>query len=222
MLRATLLLGTILVLASCGQSDNRQALMDPTSAAMNQQAPDEFKVEFSTSKGKFVVLVHREWAPIGADRFYNLVRNGYYDDQRLFRVVPGFVVQFGIHGDPEIAKLWFSHPQLNPKYHNAVKLKDEPVKQSNKRGTITYAKGGPDSRTTQVFVNLNDNSRSLDGLGFSPFGEVIEGFENVEAFYGGYGDQTLRRTGEILQQGNEFLAKKYPKLDSIQQARIVD
>jgi peptidyl-prolyl cis-trans isomerase A (cyclophilin A) len=199
---------------------NREVLLDPQSAEMNKQAPDQFKAEFATTKGTFIVQIRRDWAPLGADRFYNLVRNGFYNDAALFRVLPGFVVQFGIHGDPEIAAKWAGHPQINPNYL-AVQLKDEPVKETNRRGTLSYAKGGPNSRTTQVFVNLADNAR-LDKMGFSPFGEVIEGIEVVESFHSEYGDQASQKQGEITQLGNEYLREHYPKLDYIETARLID
>ena len=205
-----------------GAEIDRAALMDPASSQMNEQAPDEYKAQFVTTKGTFVVQVTRAWAPLGADRFYNLVKRGYYHGCAVFRVLPGFVVQFGISGDPEIAAKWAGHPQLNPDYKDAT-LQDEPVIQSNTRGTLTYAKSSmPNSRTTQVFVNLGDNARSLDGKGFAPFGKVVEGLEVVEGLYSGYGEGVSRRQGEIAQRGNEYLKEKFPKLDYIEQARIVD
>ena len=195
--------------------------MDPTSAAVNQEAPAEFKAEFTTTKGTFVLQMHREWAPIGADRFYSLVKNGFFDGQLFFRVVPNFVVQFGIPGEPTIAKVWATHPKLNPKYHKDISLKDDPVKQKNKRGTITYAQGkAPNSRSTQVFINLQDNP-SLDSA-FAPFGEVVEGFENVLSLFGEHGDRPLYQSGELTQLGNAYLLEKFPGLDSIEKARIVD
>ena len=141
-------------------------LLTPT--ALTEQAPDNFRVKFETSKGDFVLEIHREWSPLGVDRFYNLVVNDYFNDVRFFRTVPNFVVQFGIHGDPAVSKVW-----------KEATIKDEPVKSSNAKGYITYAKGGPDSRTTQLFINLQDNL-GLDGKGFSPFGKVVEGMEHVE------------------------------------------
>ena len=222
-------LAMILVMAAwgCGAEQqgpeiDRAALMDPTSAAMNEQAPDVYKAEFVTTKGTFVVEVTREWAPIGADRFYNLVKRGYYHGCALFRVLPGFVVQFGISGDPEIAAKWSGSPQLNPNY-KAATLQDEPVTQSNTPGTLTYAKpSAPNSRTTQVFINLGNNSRNLDGKGFAPFGKVVEGLDVVEGLYSGYGEGVSRKQAEIMKKGNAYLKEKFPKLDYIEQARIVD
>ena len=226
MLRTGLVV--ILMMASwgCGAEQqgpeiDRAVLMDPASPQMNEQAPDEYKAEFVTTKGTFVVQVTRAWAPIGADRFYNLVKRGYYTDCALFRVLPGFVVQFGISGDPEIAAKWVGHPS-NPSFKDAT-LQDDPVAQSNTPGTFTYAKSSaPNSRTTQVFINLGNNARSLDGKGFAPFGKVVEGLEVVEGLYSGYGEGVSRRQGEIAQKGNEYLKEKFPELDYIQQARIVD
>src|ERR1700719_4133826 len=146
-----------------------QNLANP--AALNEQAPATYKVQFDTSKGPFVVEVHRDWSPNGADRFYNLVKNGFYDDVRFFRVISGFMVQFGINGDPKISAPWRS-----------AQIKDDPVKQSNKRGFITFATSGPNSRTTQVFINFGDNGR-LDGMGFSSFGQVTTGMNVVDALY---------------------------------------
>ena len=204
-----------------GSGGVNRALLDPTSAAMNQQAPDEFKAEFVTTKGNFVVQVYREWAPIGADRFYSLVKNGFYDGQLFFRVNPGFVVQFGIPGDPEIAKVWSSRPQLNPQYHNAISLQDDPVTQKNKSGTFTYAQTNePNSRSTQLFINLRD-SPHLD-KDFAPFGEVVEGFENVQSLTSKYGDQPMYKSGELTEKGNAYLLEKFPELDSIKSARIID
>ena len=204
-----------------GADIDRPALMDPKSPAMNEEAPDEYKAEFVTTKGTFVVEVTREWAPIGADRFYNLVKRGYYNGCALFRVIPGFVVQFGISGDPEIGAKWSGHPQINPNYKD-VTLQDEPVKQSNTPGMLTYAKGGPNSRTTQVFVNLGNNSRNLDGKGFPPFGKVVDGLDVLKGLHSGYGEGVSHKQGEIMKKGNAYLKEKFPKLDYIERARIID
>jgi peptidyl-prolyl cis-trans isomerase A (cyclophilin A) len=184
-----------------------RSLLDPSS--LNQKAPDTFKAKFTTTKGDFVVEVTRAWAPIGADRFYNLVKNGFYNNCELFRVVPGFVVQFGISGDPKISAPW-SH----------ANIPDDPVTQSNKQGTLTYATAGPNTRTTQVFVNLGDNSR-LDGQGFAPFGQVVEGMDVIGKFDSEYDDQPTNAQGQIEAQGNTFLKSSYPNLDSIKTAAIV-
>ena len=142
-----------------------------------------FKANFDTSKGTFVIEVHRDWAPIGADRFYNLVKNGFYDDVRFFRVIPGFMAQFGIHGTPAVAKLW--RPRA---------IKDDPVKQSNKRGYVTFATAGPNTRTTQLFINFGDNA-ALDKQGFAPFGQVVTGMDVVDKIYNGYGEGAPRGAG---------------------------
>jgi peptidyl-prolyl cis-trans isomerase A (cyclophilin A) len=182
------------------------ALMNP--AALNAQAPATYDVKVVTTQGDFTVHVTRAWSPLGADRFYNLVKHGFYDGQILFRVVPGFVVQFGISADPRISAVW----------QNA-NIKDDPKKHSNTKGTITFATSGPNSRTTQVFINLGNNG-NLDNMGFTPFGEV-SGMDVVEHFYGGYADQPTGHQGEISSQGNAYLEKNFPKLDKIKSATIV-
>ena len=182
--------------------------MDPTSDALNEQAPDEFSVRLETSAGSVVIQVTRDWAPIGADRFYNLVRNGFYDEQRFYRVVPGFVVQWGFSGNPALNQVW----------HRA-RILDDPVKQSNTRGRITFAKSSQDTRTTQLFINFGDNSR-LDGMGFAPFGEVVEGIEVVDAINAEYGEQPSQ--GQIGNHGNAYLAENFPNLDYIVKAEIIE
>ena len=183
--------------------------MDPTGEALNEQAPNEFSVRLETSAGPVVIQVMRDWAPLGADRFYNLVKNGFYDGQRFFRVVPNFVVQWGLNGDPKLNQVW----------HQAHIL-DDPVKQSNTRGRITYAKTNqPNTRTTQLFINSVDNSR-LDGMGFAPFGEVIEGMEAVDAINAEYGQQPNQ--GQIAMNGNAYLEENFPNLDYIIKAEIID
>jgi peptidyl-prolyl cis-trans isomerase A (cyclophilin A) len=160
----------------------------------------------------FVVEVRREWAPNGADRFYNLVKNGFFTDIRFFRVMTGFMAQFGINGDPAISAAW----------QNA-RIKDDPVKQSNTRGFITYATSGPDSRTTQVFINFADNA-ALDRQGFSPFGQVTSGMNVVDALFGGFGDGPPRGRGpnqaRVQSEGNEYLAREFPQLDYVKKATI--
>ena len=184
------------------------ALMHP--AALKAKAPPIYGVTFTTTKGTFVVTVHRSWAPRGADRFYNLVRARFYDGNEFFRVVKGFVVQFGISGFPPVSTAW----------QNA-NLKDDPVKASNTVGTITYADGGPNTRTTQVFINLGNNAANLDAQGFAPFGKVTAGMTVVNKLYGGYDDRPTSLQGAIESQGNAFLKKRFPKLDSVLRARIV-
>ncbi len=180
-----------------------------TPAKLTAQAPERFRARFDTTKGTIVIEVRREWSPHGADRFYNLVKNGYFDGVKFFRVVPGFVVQWGIHGDPSIATKWLK-----------AMIPDDPVKQSNKRGFVTYAKSGaPDSRSVQLFINLVDNGR-LDGMGFAPFGDVTEGMDVVDKLYGGYAEGLTKLQGRIAQEGNDFLEKNYPELDGIKKASI--
>ena len=176
-------------------------------SALKERAPAVYKAKFDTSAGVFVVEVHTDWAPNGADRFYNLVKNGFYDNCRFFRVVPGFMVQFGINGDPAIQSNWV----------NAT-IPDEPVKQGNTRGFITFAKSAaPNSRTTQVFINFKDNA-FLNRQGFSPFGKVIAGIEVVDKIYSGYGEQPDQ--GHTQAEGNAYLTKAFPKLDYIKKATI--
>lgn len=187
-------------------------LSDP--AALNAKAPAVYNAKFDTSKGAFVVEVHRDWAPRGADRFYNLVKNGFFDNARFFRVIEGFMVQFGINGDPNIASVW----------RNAD-IKDDPVKESNRRGTITFATAGPNTRTTQVFINFGDNA-ALDGQGFSPFGKVVSGMEVVDSLYSGYGEGAPHGNGpdqgRVQSQGNAYLEQDFPKLDFIKTATIAE
>ncbi|HEX6986713.1 MAG TPA: peptidylprolyl isomerase [Planctomycetaceae bacterium] len=194
------LLFSLVLAASAGPAFGQATDKDP-------QAPDTYQVRFDTTAGPFVVEVKRELAPRGADRFYRLVKEGYYDDVRIFRVVDGFVAQFGMSGDP----------QTNAKWKDA-RFPDDPVKASNKKGTITFATSGPNSRTTQLFINLADNAR-LDQMGFAPFGEVIEGMDAVEKFHSGYGEAPQQ--GRIAAQGNEYLDAQFPKLTKIKSARVV-
>ncbi len=175
---------------------------------LTAKAPATYRVSFKTTKGTFVVTVHRAWSPRGADRFYNLARAHFFDGVSFFRVLKNFVVQFGISGDPKVAAAW-----------QRATIPDDPVKVSNTRGTITYADAGPDTRTTQVFVNFGSNT-NLDGLGFSPFGRVTSGMSVLEKLYGGYGEAPSNAQQQIQAQGNAFLSKKFPKLDHVVTARI--
>jgi peptidyl-prolyl cis-trans isomerase A (cyclophilin A) len=177
-------------------------------ATLRARAPEVYEVTFVTTKGPFVVKVTRAWAPLGADRFYNLVRHHFYNDMALFRVVPGFVVQFGLGPSGAVNRVW-----------DSARIKDDPVKESNKPGTITFATAGPNTRTTQVFVNLADNG-SLDGQGFAPFGEVVSGMDVIRNLYGGYGETPTNDQGNITNGGEPYLEKKYPKLDMIKTATI--
>jgi peptidyl-prolyl cis-trans isomerase A (cyclophilin A) len=177
-------------------------------AALKETAPAEYKAEFDTSAGTFVVAVHRAWAPKGADRFYNLVKYGFYDECRFFRVMPNFMVQFGLNGTTSIQAPWSN-----------ASITDDPVKQSNRRVTITFANAGPNSRTTQVFINYRNNA-GLDPQGFAPFGEVVSGMEAVDKIYGGYCEKSNEQEN-IKRRGNAYLTKAFPKLDYIKTARIV-
>ncbi|MSP46251.1 MAG: peptidylprolyl isomerase [Xanthobacteraceae bacterium] len=181
-------------------------------AALREQAPPTYKAKFDTSKGVFVIEVNRDWAPNGADRFYNLVKNGFYDNVRFFRVITGFMVQFGINGDPKVSAPW-----------RDAKLQDDPVKQSNKRSYITYAMAGPNTRTSQVFINFGDNA-SLDSQGFSPFGRVVTGMNVVDALNAEYGEgASLGRgpdQGRIQMEGNAYLTKDFGKLDFVKKTTI--
>ncbi len=189
-----------------GAQPDKEKLMNP--AAMNEKAPDVFRAKFDTTKGTFVIEVTRAWAPLGADRFYNLVKNGFYDNCRFFRVVPNFMVQFGINGDPKLNTVW-----------RQAQIKDDPVKKSNTRGYVTYAMAGPNTRTTQIFINFNDRNAQLDGQGFSPFGKVVEGMNIVDSITAQYGESPDQ--GNIQMQGNAYLEKSFPKLDYIKSAVIV-
>jgi peptidyl-prolyl cis-trans isomerase A (cyclophilin A) len=183
----------------------RPSLLNP--ASLTAKAPPVFQAKFTTTAGDFVVEVHRDWAPLGADRFYNLVRRGYFTNASFFRVVPGFVVQFGLSADPAINKAW----------HEAD-IQDDPVRQSNKRGFLVFATAGPNTRTTQLFINFGDNAR-LDGMGFAPFGTVAEGMDVVDKIYAGYGEQP--RQDLIADQGDAYISKNFPKIDKIKLAHIV-
>ena len=169
--------------------------------------PETFKVKFESSSGDFVVLVHRDWAPRGAKRFHELVSSGFYDDCRYFRVLPGFMVQFGMNGDPAVQRQW------------EAKIQDDPVKQSNKRSYVTFATSGPDSRTTQIFISYGNND-FLDAQGFSPFGEVIEGMHNVEGIYSGHKEEPQQ--GRIESSGNRYLMASFPNLDYVKKATIIE
>lgn len=188
-------------------------LMDPRHPSMTAAAPDRFRVLFETTQGDFVVEVTSSQAPLGAARFHNLVREGYYDGTHFFRVLQGFVVQFGIHRDPTVSRIW----------RDAI-IPDDPVTGSNSRGTLTYGTAGPNTRTTQLFINLVDNPR-LDGLGFAPFARVTGGMDVVDRLYGGYGEGAPMGNGpdqgRIQSEGSAYLERDFPRLDRIVRARIV-
>lgn len=168
---------------------------------------DTFKVKLETTKGDIVLQVNSSWAPLGVERFRSLVESGYYDGAKFFRVVPGFVVQFGLAADPNVTAA------------NGTNLKDDPVTQSNSRGRLTFATAGPNTRTTQLFINLGDN-KFLDGQGFAPFAEVVEGMEIVDQFHSGYGEQPNQ--GHIRTKGNAYLDASFPRLDGIVKASVIE
>lgn len=195
-------------------SSAREILLDPAMPVWSEAAPDTFLARFETSAGEFVIEVVRAWAPIGADRFYNLVRHGYYDDSRFHRTVPNFIVQWGLAGDPEVTAAWIRETIPD----------DEAVVASNVRGTIAFAFTEPHTRTTQVYINLVDNSR-LDAQGFPPFGRVVEGMEVVDRIYPGYGENSgggLRRGDQsaIVAGGNDYLDREFPMLDRLLRATV--
>jgi peptidyl-prolyl cis-trans isomerase A (cyclophilin A) len=182
---------------------------------MTATAPDSYRVLFETTAGDFVVEVQRALSPNGADRFYNLVRGGFYDGVRFFRVIDGFMAQFGMHGDPQVTAAWRAAP-----------IQDDSVRASNTRGMVTFAMTGqPNSRTTQVFISYRDNS-NLDAMGFAPFGEVVEGMDVVDQLHSGYGEGAPNGSGpsqaQIQAQGNEYLGSEFPELDYIERATIVE
>jgi len=218
------LLGAV-ILAGCGgqpadepgpakDGNSMAALLDPDSPVWAEEAPERFTARFETSVGSFDVAVVREWAPIGVDRFYNLARHGFYDDSRFFRVVEGFIAQFGIPGDPKVTAVWKGRTLL-----------DDPVVASNRRGSLAYAMTGPDTRHTQIYINVVDNIR-LDSTGFAPFGEIVEGMEVVDRIYAGYGEDAgggMRRGDQtrMLTEGNAHLDRDYPLLDQIVRIEVL-
>jgi len=211
--RATAALLLALTLACGGESDGAgeampdNPLLHPQAPELNVQAPESYRARFETSDGDFVVQVRRAWAPTGADRFYNLVANGYYDGARFFRVINGFMAQFGMNADPLVTAQW-----------RVATLRDDPVVESNTRGRVTFAMTSqPNSRTTQVFINFGNNA-NLDGMGFAPFGEIVEGMEVVDGFYAGYGESPDQ--GQIQGRGNEYLESTFPELDHVVRATI--
>jgi peptidyl-prolyl cis-trans isomerase A (cyclophilin A) len=210
-LTSSLLSSLLLVAGGAAGQTGTAALKTP--AALKETAPAKYTVKFDTSAGVFNVEVQRAWAPNGADRFYNLVKNGFYDNCRFFRVIEGFMVQFGINGDPAVSSVW-----------QTARIPVDPVKESNQRGYITYAMAGaPTTRTTQVFINFRDNA-SLDGQGFAPFGKVTSGMDVVDKLYNGYGEGAPGgkgpEQGHVQAEGNAYLTKSFPKLDYIKKATI--
>ncbi|MBN2800218.1 MAG: peptidylprolyl isomerase [Deltaproteobacteria bacterium] len=191
-------------------ADANPALLDPSLA--QEQAPDKYRVRFHTTQGDVVVAVYRSLSPNAADRLYNLVRIGFFDDVSFFRVIPGFMAQFGVSGYPQVNEAW-----------REARMPDDPVLSGNQRGHLTMAMAGPGTRTTQFFINFKDNTQ-LDGMGFTSFGEVVEGMEVVDSLYGGYGEGAPRGSGpdqgKLLQRGNPWLKANFPKLDAIQSATV--
>ncbi|HAH33099.1 MAG TPA: peptidylprolyl isomerase [Elusimicrobia bacterium] len=183
-------------------------------ALANAKAPETFKVKFTTTKGDFTLEATRAWSPLGADRFYNLVKGGFFSDIAFFRVIAGFMVQFGIHGDPSVSAAW-----------RVANIPDDPVKESNKKGYVSYAMAGPGTRTTQMFINYGDNTR-LDGMGFSPFGKITSGMDVVESIYSGYGEGAPSGMGpdqgRTQMEGNTYLKKDFPKMDYILGAELLN
>jgi peptidyl-prolyl cis-trans isomerase A (cyclophilin A) len=186
-----------------------RALLRP--ALLKEKSPDTYQVKFDTTRGEFTITVTRAWSPLGADRFYNLVKHHYFDNARFFRVLPNFVVQFGLNANPALSAVWKKAP-----------IKDDPRSQSNKRGTLVFATAGPNTRTTQLFINLNDNGPSLDSQGFTPFGQVDgDGMKVVEMLYDQYGDTAGMDQEKITQGGEKYLAANWPKLDTIKSATLI-
>lgn len=209
-----LLAASAVLLIACG--GGRSLVPEEGATARPPAAPDSFLVDFETTEGTFTVAAHRAWSPAGVDRFYDLVRRGYYRDIVIYRVVEGYVAQFGIHDDPGVNRAWRDRG-----------LPDEPVRVPNRRGRVSFARGGPESRTVQLFINLEDNDPRLDTLtvggieGYPPIGEVVEGMDVVDRFEDGYGNEPARRQDSIARLGNDYLERAFPELDRILETRIV-
>lgn len=205
--------GTVAATAACSRPD---PLLQPRPVRVAAQAPDSFLVRFETSRGPFEVIAHRAWSPAGVDRFHYLVNNRFYDDTRFFRVIPSFVAQFGLPADPAVAAAWRNRT-----------ISDDTVRVSNTRGRVAFARGGPETRSTQLFVNLRDNARldTLNGFGFPPIGEVVQGMGVLDSLHGGYGEAAPRGRGpaqdSIRLQGNAYLDAGFPLLDALRSARVV-
>jgi peptidyl-prolyl cis-trans isomerase A (cyclophilin A) len=206
------------LLGACDPPPPQQASVDggcPEAIPISATVPEQFRVCLETSKGPVVIQLHRDWAPIGVDRFHELVRNDFFNEARFFRVLPGFVAQFGMPADPQVAQAWADR-----------NLQDDPVKQSNRRGTLTYASMAPtpNTRSTQLFINLADNA-NLDGMGFAPIGEVVEGMAAIDSLYSSYGEGPPYGPGpdqgRLMTEGNSYLQRHFPNLDYIQSVTIV-
>lgn len=194
-----------------GARDGNAPIYHPEKAT--EKAPDTFKAKFTTTKGDFVIEVTRAWAPLGADRFYNLVKLGYFDGVRFYRAIEGFMVQFGLHPDPSVNGAWYK-----------ASIPDDPVVKSNTRGMVTFAMAGPNTRSEQVFISYVDRNKRLDSMGFAPFGQVIEGMNVVDSLYKGYGEMAPKGRGpdpsRASREGEAYLAKEFPELDKIKTARL--
>ena len=210
---AFLTLLTLVAIAGGCSQPRANALLAPNADSLAKQAPDSFKVAFETSKGRFVVQAVRAWAPRGVDRFHYLASNRYYDGTKFFRNLSNFMAQFGIHGDPAVNAVW-----------TGMTFPDDSVRQSNQRGMVSFAMGGPDTRSTQLFINKRDNSR-LDAMGFAPIGVVTDGMHVVDALYTAYGEGPPTGSGpdqsRIEREGNRYLNSRYPRLDSIISTRVL-
>jgi peptidyl-prolyl cis-trans isomerase A (cyclophilin A) len=198
-----------LALAACRKDTPESPEAKKVEPKSNMSAPDQFKVKFETTQGDFVLEVNKAWAPNGVDRFHQLVTSGYFDNSKFFRVVPRFVVQFGLAAAPAASQ-----------QYEGARLPDDPVAQSNLKGTLSFATSGPNTRTTQIFINLVDNVR-LDGMGFSPFAKVVTGMEVVESLYSGYGDNGPDQ-GRIRALGNVYVEASFPKLDGMKKVSVID
>jgi peptidyl-prolyl cis-trans isomerase A (cyclophilin A) len=207
-----LLLLLCFIFSSCqnDKQDNKKVLLDINHPQVNQRAPETFKVEFHTSKGLFVVAVTRQWAPRGVDRFYNLVKNGYYNDLRFFRCIEGWCTQFGIHNDPRLNKVW-----------SKAKIKDDPLVTSNTRGLMVFALSGPNTRSNQLSIHLSARAVKFDKVpGFSPFAEVIKGMDVIESLYNGYSIDGKGPIQPLIQREGARYLKKFPLLDYIIETKI--
>jgi homoserine O-acetyltransferase len=215
--RILLAIACLLPLASAqttAPAERARALRDPKNSLWTQPAPEVYRVLIKTTKGNITLEVTRALAPRGADRFYHLVEVGFYNDSRFYRVITGRFAQFGIAGDPAIAKIWQNE-----------RFPDDPVKDTNVRGTFAFAMTGPDARTTQIYVNTGDQSR-LDAMGFAPFGKVVEGMDVVDSLYAGYAEQSgggmrAGHQGKLFDEGNAYLDREFPLLDKLLRAEIV-
>lgn len=222
----SLLLVPVLLLAACGSSDpcgmsppprqlpEGHVLLNPDAPEMRVVPPDSFDVRLETTRGAITVRIYREWAPMGVYRFYNLARNGYYDGSRFFRVLPGFVAQFGLSGIPEADQVW-----------NALPMPDDPPRARNRAGTLAYAMAGADTRTTQLFFNYADN-RALDEQGFAPIGRIVDGMGVLFMLHSGYGETPPQGRGPqfgcMLTHGNRYLSRKYARLDEIERLTVME